>query len=261
MNLSRARFKVQTMMVAVAILGLILWLAQGLHTGHEVSPRRQCQNNLRQIGLGLIQYSTIGNAFPYAALPNPKLPVERRLSWIVAITPYLDSKDLYNSFDQDAAWDSPSNAHLAIAMGVLRCPEASAGVSVGQSNWVGITGVGSDSPGLPSGHPRAGVFGFDRVTRPSDIKDGVATTLLLAETAAGNGRWTAGGDATVRPVDPAHRPYIGMGRPFGGLHPGGVNVVFADGSVRFLSGTINPRVFEALSTIAGGEPLPIGWDE
>ncbi len=52
-------------------------------------------------------------------------------------------------------------------------------------------------------------------------------------------------------------PYIGMGRPFGGLDsPLGADVVFADGSDRFLLETIHPRVFEVLSTIAGGETIP-----
>jgi prepilin-type processing-associated H-X9-DG protein len=51
--------------------------------------------------------------------------------------------------------------------------------------------------------------------------------------------------------------YIGPGRPFGGLHHGsGANVAFADGSVRFISQTIDPRVFEAVSTISGGKKVP-----
>jgi prepilin-type N-terminal cleavage/methylation domain-containing protein/prepilin-type processing-associated H-X9-DG protein len=36
-------------------------------------------------------------------------------------------------------------------------------------------------------------------------------------------------------------------------HPGGVNLMFADGSVRFVKNTINTGVWQALGTIAGGE--------
>ena len=35
--------------------------------------------------------------------------------------------------------------------------------------------------------------------------------------------------------------------------------LFADGSVRFLHETIDPKVFEGLSTIAGGEEVGDGW--
>ena len=50
-------------------------------------------------------------------------------------------------------------------------------------------------------------------------------------------------------------------RQFGGNHPGGANVLFADGSARFISESIDPKVFEALSTMAGGEAVPADFDE
>jgi prepilin-type processing-associated H-X9-DG protein len=126
--------------------------------------------------------------------------------------------------------------------------------------YVGIAGLGTDAPSLPIGHRRAGIFGYDRQTRMVDISDGASTTMMLAETRVTNGPWTAGGPATVRGLDPRRQPYLGRGQQFGGSHPGGAMVAFADGSVRFLHETIDARVFEALSTIAGGETLPDGWD-
>ena len=51
----------------------------------------------------------------------------------------------------------------------------------------------------------------------------------------------------------ARKPYIGRGRQFGGMHGDGANVAMLDGSVRWLKSSIVPRVFEGISTIAGGE--------
>jgi prepilin-type N-terminal cleavage/methylation domain-containing protein/prepilin-type processing-associated H-X9-DG protein len=44
------------------------------------------------------------------------------------------------------------------------------------------------------------------------------------------------------------------------FHPGGVNALMADGSVRFARDTISPETWRALGTRAGGEVIPAGGD-
>ena len=128
-------------------------------------------------------------------------------------------------------------------------------------SYIAIAGLGADAPTLPFKHLRAGIFGYDRATRVADITDGLTNTMMFAETTHANGPWTAGGPSSVRGVDPTRQPYFGFNRQFGGYHAVGANVAFADGSVRFIRESINPKVFEAMSTIAGGEALPAGWDQ
>ena len=61
------------------------------------------------------------------------------------------------------------------------------------THFVGISGIGLDSPTLPTGRPRAGVFGYDRRTSIGDITDGLVDTMMLAETTEGIAPWIAAG--------------------------------------------------------------------
>jgi prepilin-type processing-associated H-X9-DG protein len=272
MRLPRVRFTVGQMMVVVALLATLAAMTVFIQRSSEAAQRDACRSNLLQIGLGLVQYSTQNNSFPAGTIVNDRLPPERRLSWLVAVWSFIEQWFwlLAPSEPWDAATNRPTRGRgvegKPQAVGrlpLLTCPAAAGAADEHMPGWtwyVGVAGVGRDAPELPDGHARAGVFGYDRRTRVADIKDGVSTTMMLAETASANGPWTAGGPATVRGLDPGRLPYVGRGRQFGGTHRGGVNVAFADGSVRFLSESIDPKVFEALATIAGGEKLPDVWD-
>jgi prepilin-type N-terminal cleavage/methylation domain-containing protein/prepilin-type processing-associated H-X9-DG protein len=125
---------------------------------------------------------------------------------------------------------------------------------------------------------------------PSAITDGLNHTVFLGERtpALGDATWigvVSGARTCPRPpfavsgCDPAaaqvnahsgpsanERPSIvhPPNSPHGHVdqmaseHPGGSNVALGDGSVRFIKSGISPRVWAALSTRAGGEPIAPG---
>jgi prepilin-type processing-associated H-X9-DG protein len=121
-----------------------------------------------------------------------------------------------------------------------------------------------------------GVLTTNYLTRFADITDGASQTILVTECAGRPKVWRAG-----RPVAGIYLPggawvggptTVGQGSSYDGttkpgpcainctndqevysFHPGGANVVFADGRVQFLKASIAIRIFARLVTRAGGE--------
>lgn len=249
---------------AVACLGVV----RAVVHFREVQSQGKCLDNLKILGLGFQQYHEIFGSFPTGTLPNPSLPPERRLSWVVeGWYAGIGDGQVHLNIDTTRAWDDPVNRRPTGYSGVdgpgstterffYGCPGNPNTLPEGYSRcleYVGIAGVGVDAPGLPLGHPRAGIFGYDRVTTLADIRDGASETMMVIETARDNGRWTAGGPSSVRGLDPARQPYIGKGRQFGGTHRSGANVLYADGSVHFVADTVHRALLEARATAAGGD--------
>ncbi len=223
----------------------------------------RCVSNLHNIVLGILGYHDANGVFPTGTWPNPDLAPESRLSWYALILPYLGMAEEQDALEKDQPWNSGQNDIFANKYDILwRCPNhfaAPPGV-LAPASYVGIAGLGTDAPTLPKSDARAGIFGYDRKTTQADITDGAASTILIAETAQMSGSWLQGGRATIRGLDPAGKPYFGPGGQFGGLHTrAGAWVAMADGSVRCVDASVNPKVFEALSTMAGGERLPKNW--
>jgi prepilin-type processing-associated H-X9-DG protein len=259
--------------VSVGLLGG--WLVWAVAQAREAVRRSQCVGHLKWIVVTLHNYHSLHGSLPAGTILNLQLPPERRLSWLVEL---WDTQCLAEKLkvDLSKAWDEPPNwpPKIVGSEGTryinmtpedtsdwVTCPD-DLGFRARKPfplTYVGMAGIGVDAPQLPSKHPRAGIFGYERVTTFADISDGTSTTMAVIETTLGHGPWTAGGPPSVRSVDTTTRPYIGRDRPFGGYHAGGANVAFADGSVRFVRETIDPNIFEATATIAGGEKLPLDW--
>ncbi len=204
------------------------------------------------------------------------------MSWMVDIFPYVQSTGL--RLDKAKPWDDPANLEVRgvdmlgpVLLGELPMFRCGANPSRAGAGWpcfthyVAIAGLGADAPKLAKTERRAGAFGYERYVCLNDVKDGQATTLLLAETAFENGPWTAGGHPTLRSLLPERSPYLGPEGQFSALHRSGMlfsrrsghatNMTFADGSVRSLRPDVSPDVLEALATLAGGERVGLVGDE
>jgi hypothetical protein len=258
-------------LTSAGIVIMILGIAGGLVLCaipkiQDAAARTQCQNNLKQIGLALLNRCNSEGTFPPATIPNDDLPCGQRLSWIVATLPYIDQIGV--TIDRKKGWQDEANI-IPKFFGtdgempphpyepkIFRCPTdptVSPADAASLINYIGISGVGADAVERRLGYPGVGFFGCERTLKIEDIKDGLANTIAVMETNSDIGPWTAGGFATVRPLDPAKVPYLGTGRPFGSGHRSCTQAAFADGSVHALPKSMSSEVLEALTTIAGGE--------
>ena len=83
----------------------------------------------------------------------------------------------------------------------------------------------------------------------ADIKRGLSNQIAVTETRHVIGAWSAGGEPTVRGfLDDS--PLVGKASQFG-EHGRGANVLFADGAVKFIRDSVDPKVLHALARIHG----------
>jgi hypothetical protein len=266
---------VAVLLLALVAGGLVLSAVAKARMAAQVA---QCHNNLKQIGLALLNYHGTYGHFPSGTVPNADLPPDRRLSWATEVCPAFMVGGYKFLLDKSQPWDAQVNSpprclhRVNVDSGEMReelvgelacflCPADPSRTGPGMpcpTNYLGVAGVGEGAAELPLSDPRAGFFGYYRRLTRSDLKDGAAATLMLAEAVDG-GPWSAGGPATVRGLVAGSRPYLGQGGQFASLHRV-TNVAFADASVRPLTAAVSPKVLEALATVAGGEEVGVPGD-
>lgn len=232
----------------------------GVAKARAAAATLSCQAHLKRMGIGLWGYHDAHGSFPPGTIPNDGLPFDRRFSWLVALYPYVEDKSGVERLDQSASWDEKKNREVVVPrLNFVACPANPNCAETGEpplTHYIGVAGLGIDAATLPLNDRRAGFFGYDRKTMRSDIQDKLAFTMTVAETRSENGPWAAGGPATVRGIDPEGPAYISKKGQFGWhSSSSGCNILLADGSVRFVKDSVNPRIIEALATIAGGEEV------
>jgi prepilin-type processing-associated H-X9-DG protein len=209
-----------------AMVGLLLPAVQ---SAREAARRMESSNNLKQIMLAMHNYEAAYRKLPaQAILDADDKPL---LSWRVAILPFLDQQQLYNEFHLDEPWDSPHNIKLLDRMPSF-FQNPSNPPAPGMTTYLVPMGegVGLGSSGIS----------FRNMT------DGTSNTIAVVDVNPELGvPWTKPDDFDINQVDLLNL-----------LRFEGSNVGFFDGSVRFLSSSIDLELLEAMMTYAGGETIP-----
>ncbi|MHB8897333.1 MAG: DUF1559 family PulG-like putative transporter [Thermoguttaceae bacterium] len=228
-------------LVAVVVLvcggGLVALLLPAVQAAREAARRTQCSNNLKQIALAMHNYHDTYKCFPSAVLTDAE--GNPRRSWRVAVLPFLEQSPVYDRYDFGEPWDSPSNqALVGSRSSVYACPSDPA-VGISDTCYVMITGKGTVG-GEPNEH-----------VDMQDISDGTSNTIMVIEVAGSGIPWLEPRDMTVDEAVAYITNPSATGRRL--AHPGGVNVAMTDGSVRFLSSSIDPQMLRALLTRDDGQ--------
>jgi|GEM_PF-1318892 len=255
MGLSKA--KVTGTGKGVAIAGLVtsalgMFVSAALFAGgyflytkaEDNKDRMRSQNNFKQAGIAAHTYSDANGKLPKPYLDDAAanfgrapLPSElpSKLSWRVAILPYVEQGSLFNQFDTKASWDSPRNKPL--------------------SQTVVSSYRDADTPLDPATRIRCfygngALFDLDKTLAIYSIADGSSNTIMFVE-GADKVTWSQFNEYKFDPKGPL--PTLG--------HPkrDTFMVGLADGSVRSVRKTVNPETIKAAITREGGEVMGFDW--
>ncbi len=234
---------------------LIALLLPAVQQAREAARRTQSKNNLKMMALAMHNYHDTFNHFPQGTVENEDLEPEERLSWGYSVLPYMEQANLYNQMDKTKGWADEANAE-AVGTKLAFYQNPSQGgqrANPSSGDYVAMAGIGEDAALLEKDDPKAGIFGFNRVTGLRDISDGTSNTIMIIDSSEPNESMLAGGRATVRGF--SQSPYLNGPDGIGSPHVGIVQAALADGSVRAISINIDETVLEGLATMAGGEVI------
>jgi prepilin-type N-terminal cleavage/methylation domain-containing protein/prepilin-type processing-associated H-X9-DG protein len=107
-------FTLVELLVVIAIIGiLVALLLPAIQAAREAARRSQCQNNLKNLGIAMLNFEQSKKTFPYAVQTEPQDIVGAAKSqliqaaqdgtrlyanWAIQLLPYIEEQALYDSF-------------------------------------------------------------------------------------------------------------------------------------------------------------------
>jgi prepilin-type N-terminal cleavage/methylation domain-containing protein len=120
-------FTLVELLVVIAIIGiLVALLLPAVQSAREAARRAQCANNMKNIGLALLNYADAKKTLPPATGLVMGFAEVTGGTWVVKILPYIEEQAVYDRFDQKKPSNDPANAvAIAAPLPWLICPSDS----------------------------------------------------------------------------------------------------------------------------------------
>ena len=236
-EIHRNKLTKSSWVVPILFLGACLYAHQSDAAVMRIRnpPRMHIANDLKQLGLALLNYEAANHALPPAFSRSPD--GKPLLSWRVLILPYLENEKLYARFHLDEPWDSPHNQALIPEMPKCFFEDFLATSAPGMTYYRAFTG------------PSTGFEGDRGLSLANDFPD-LQRTILLVE-ARQPVPWTKPEELPIGPDTVLPEVGAPRKRNLGPINladsiPAVFSAAMADGSVRTLQVEMNARDLRAL---------------
>lgn len=123
----KSGFTLVELLVVIAIIGMLVGLLlPAVQQAREAARRMSCNNQLKNLGLAVLNYESSNRAFPsggwnyeYMGSPALGMGIKQPGSWCYSLLPFLEQQALY-----DLAQDSNGNVNTTNCQKVLQTPVA-----------------------------------------------------------------------------------------------------------------------------------------
>ena len=329
----KTAFTLVELLVVITIIGiLIALLLPAVQAAREAARRMQCQNNLKQVALGTLNYEST-----FQVLPAGGLAVSSAFgsSWWVRILPYMEAQNVMEFYNYtNGGWIySNTQARDALknqAFPFMYCPSSTlphfalgeetsqvahmggTALNIQSATYTGISGAADGNATnifsakkttclkVTGWVSTGGCLLMHRCIPMCEVTDGTSNTMIVGEQSdwlspagtvdeaywasanaqsmceAGDCRSDCthgftmgpGSDSRTFNVTTVYHPVnyksttgygikgnCGPNSPIQAVHPSGANIALADGSMQFLSESLDITVLRCLATRNDGKAV------